>query len=75
MEGINTAEAVIGHFRNILLYIQSRKDGLGHEALQQLQLAGGEFEDGRDVVENESVMLFSDVEVAGPLLKLPAGRG
>jgi vacuolar protein sorting-associated protein 35 len=56
IEGINTAEAVIGHFRNILLYIQSRKEGLNHEG------------DGASM--NETVLLFKDVDVAGPLLKL-----
>lgn len=65
IEGINSAEAVIKHFRNTLLYIQSRKDGLGlHDP--SLVGAGGGGSNGNEGVKN----LFEDVDVAGPLLKL-----
>lgn len=58
IEGVNSAETVIKHFRNTLLYIQSRKDGLGLHS-----------EDG---TQEGQTQLFKDVDVAGPLLKLAA---
>lgn len=54
IEGVNTAEAVVTHFRNTLLYIQERKEGLGHE---------GE-------AAADTIRMFEDVTVSGPLLKL-----
>ncbi|KAI5481112.1 hypothetical protein MNV49_005547 [Pseudohyphozyma bogoriensis] len=56
IEGVNTAEAVIAHFRNTLVYIQGRKEGLGHEG---------------DAAA-DTVKLFENVQVNGPLLKLGA---
>jgi hypothetical protein len=54
IEGVNTAEAVVKHFRNTLMYIQGRKDGHSH--------------DGDAAAD--TARLFAEVDVAGPLLKL-----
>ncbi|KAL8291290.1 hypothetical protein RQP46_002268 [Phenoliferia psychrophenolica] len=55
IEGIGSPEAVQAHFKNTLLYIQGRKEGMAHDT---------------DGEATDSVRaLFFDVEVAGPLLR------
>lgn len=72
IEGVNTAEAVIRHFRNTLGYIEARKEGRGHEGLGGGGggLGGEATAAGGGVGAEEAQRLFEDVEVAGPLLKL-----
>lgn len=75
IEGVNTAEAVVRHFKNTLNYIQSRKEGGGGATLGNgngLGVAGEEIAGEVFTREKEEEVrkLFSAVEVAGPLLKL-----
>ena len=64
IEGINSAETVIKHFKNTLLYIQARKTGLG-----ALDSSNGNTSNGMSNGGGE-VNRFEAVEVNGPLLKL-----
>lgn len=67
IEGVNTAEAVVKHFQNTLLYIQGRKEGAQHtEGENNAAAAGG----GGGEAWKDQVTLFEGVDVAGPLLKL-----
>lgn len=84
IEGVATAEAVMRHFKNTLLYIQARKDGVRHEGGGPAGSGGGAGTGGDDegddddddagspaaIAALESARLFADVDVAGPLLKL-----
>ncbi|ORY72896.1 vacuolar protein sorting-associated protein 35 [Leucosporidium creatinivorum] len=70
IEGVNTAEAVIGHFRNTLNYIQARKEGVSHEGANVGAMGGAELGGQGSVGAEEAARLFEDVDVAGPLLKL-----
>lgn len=67
---MNTAEAVIRHFRNTLNYIQARKEGVSHEGANAGVLGGAELGGQGSVGAEEAARLFEDVDVAGPLLKL-----
>ncbi|KAM0747958.1 vacuolar protein sorting-associated protein 35 [Meredithblackwellia eburnea MCA 4105] len=55
IEGINSPEAVLAHFKNTLLYIQSRKEGLSNDA-------EGEAQDSVKI-------LYEGVDIVGPLLR------
>ncbi|KAK4049997.1 retromer complex subunit Vps35 [Microbotryomycetes sp. JL201] len=78
IEGVSTADAVVRHFRNTLLYIQARKNGIGHDGQQPAppSSVGTASVDDDDegsaarIAALESARLFADVDVAGPLLKL-----
>ncbi|GAA5930686.1 retromer subunit VPS35 [Sporobolomyces koalae] len=68
IEGLNTPEAVLKHFKNSLNYIQGRKLGRGpelalsHNGTSAAGSGGGEVE--------QIQKLYRDVEVQGVLLKL-----
>lgn len=73
---MNTAEAVIRHFRNTLTYIQARKEGGGAVAVAgmigNLSIGGVAPVAGEQTREREEEVreMFAGVDVAGPLLKL-----
>ncbi|GAA5849350.1 hypothetical protein JCM3766R1_005324 [Sporobolomyces carnicolor] len=81
IEGLNTPEAVLRHFKNSLLYIQGRKLGRGAGLEQQHQSsssgsaqtpsAGGAGGGGGEMEQIQR--LYRDVEVQGVLLKLGVG--
>lgn len=79
IEGLNTSEAVLKHFKNSLLYIQGRKLGRGTLA-SSIGASGGGGGGGGGGSEGEREAqegiqrLYRDVEVQGVLLKLGIGH-